>query len=37
MRDIDFLVEKYDKQRMLYEDRGKDYDKQRKRETRQKE
>ena len=37
MKDIDYLVAKYDKQRIPYEDRGKDYDKQRKRETRQKE
>ena len=37
MKDIDYLVNKYDKQRIPYEDRGKDYDKQRKRETRQKE
>lgn len=37
MSTTNFLIDKYDKQRMPYEDRGKEYDKQRKREERQKE
>lgn len=37
MSNVDYLVNKYDKQRMPYEDRGKDHDKKRKREERQKE
>ena len=37
MTDTEFLVKKHDKQRMPYEDRGKEYDKQRKREERKRE
>ncbi|WP_407454383.1 hypothetical protein [Methanobrevibacter sp.] len=37
MSNIDFLVKNYDKKRIPYEDRGNEYDKQRKREERQRE
>jgi len=37
MSNVNYLVNKYDKQRMPYENRGKAYDKQRKRDERQKE
>lgn len=37
MSNVNYLVNKYDKQRIPYENRGKEYDKQRKREKRQKE
>ena len=37
MTSTDFLVKKVDKQRIPYEERGKEYDKQRKREERQRE
>ena len=36
MTKTNFLINNYDKKRMPYENRGKEYDKQRKRESRQK-